>query len=133
MILDADRARRAATLPIDFACEVCGERDPIALNADVRLPLCGDHDAIRRGLAPVEEHHIAGRRYSGLTVTVSVNMHRRLTARQRRWFAQLKHLPRHVASKVALLRGLGDFYHEHADAIDSCHRDVAGKRSGSSA
>lgn len=121
MILDADRARRAATLPIGFACEVCGERDPIALNADVRLPLCGDHDAIHRGLAPVEEHHIAGRHYSDLTITVSVNMHRRLTARQRRWLRRLKNLPRHLATKVALARGFGDLYQEYADAVESGH------------
>ena len=38
--LNEERARRAALLPENASCEVCGESDPIVLNSDERMILC---------------------------------------------------------------------------------------------
>jgi hypothetical protein len=81
--LDEERARRAALLPEGASCEVCGESDPIVLNSDERMILCAEHAAIHQGRSPIEEHHVAGRHYSAVTIFVPLNLHRRLTAMQR--------------------------------------------------
>lgn len=81
--LDDERARCAAMLPVGAACEACGERDPLALNCDDRMILCAECGAVRSGRTPMEEHHVAGRRYSAVTLWVFANLHRRLTAMQR--------------------------------------------------
>jgi hypothetical protein len=81
--LNAERARRAALLPEGASCEVCGEGDPIVLNSDERMILCAEHAAIRQNRSAVEEHHVASRRYSGVTIFVPLNLHRRLTVLQR--------------------------------------------------
>lgn len=112
MNLDDDRARRAALLPPNARCESCGEDDALVLVADVRMILCADCDAMRHGRLPEEEHHVAGRRHSRLTVSVSVNEHRRLTVRQRRWL----HKPS-LSAAEALRYGLGDLLDEEAAAF----------------
>jgi hypothetical protein len=81
--LDEERARRAALLPEGASCEVCREPDPLVLNSDERMILCAEHAAIRQARIPIEEHHVAGRRYSAVTIFVPLNLHRRLTAMQR--------------------------------------------------
>jgi len=81
--LNAERARRAALLPENASCEACGEADPLVLNSDERMILCAEHAAIRHGRSPIEEHHVAGRRYSAVTIFVPLNVHRRLTVMQR--------------------------------------------------
>jgi hypothetical protein len=81
--LNAERARRAALLPEGASCEVCGESDSIVLNCDGRMTLCAEHAAIRQGRRSIEEHHVAGRRYSAVTIFVPLNLHRRLTVMQR--------------------------------------------------
>jgi hypothetical protein len=81
--LNAERARRAGLLAENASCEDCPESDPIVLNSDERMILCAEHAAIRQGRSPIEEHHVAGRRYSAVTIVVPLNLHRRLTAMQR--------------------------------------------------
>lgn len=81
--LDAERVRRAALLPDNASCKDCGETNPLVLNCDGRMILCAEHAAIRQGRSPIEEHHVAGRRYSAVTIFVPLNIHRRLTVMQR--------------------------------------------------
>jgi hypothetical protein len=84
MNLAAERLRRANLFPPGARCEDCGERDPIVLDAsNVCHILCAEHSAIRQGKSPTEEHHVAGWRYSAVTMVIPANMHRRLTAMQR--------------------------------------------------
>jgi hypothetical protein len=120
--LAGERARRNALFEPNAACAACGVRDTIVLNADARITLCGDCEAIARGIAPTEEHHIGVERYNpSLTVRVSINTHRRLTARQRSWIDRLKRLPVAKAREVGLARGFGNLFHEYADAIEEQH------------
>lgn len=81
--LHAERTRRAALLPDNASCQDCGESDALVLNCDERMILCAEHAAIRQGRSPIEEHHVAGRRYSAVTILVPLNVHRRLTVAQR--------------------------------------------------
>lgn len=106
--LDEERRKRAALLPPNAHCEVCGESDPVVLVAsDVRQILCADHHAIANGQEPLEGHHFAGRANDSRTILVSSNMHRRLTARGRNHSP-----PTHPLS--ALVRGAADLNYEVA-------------------
>jgi hypothetical protein len=118
------RALREEFFEPGARCAACGERDSIVFNSDARMILCGNCAAIARGLAPIEEHHVAGKRYDSLTLPVSVNTHRRLSALQRAWSRRLRGLPAATARAVALLRGFGDLFHERADAIEEEHADA---------
>jgi hypothetical protein len=86
--LNDERARRAALLPPNARCAMCGERDTLVLVPDHRRILCADHDAERRGQTPMQLQHIAGQQNGPWVVYVSANRHRRLTARERFWARQ---------------------------------------------
>jgi hypothetical protein len=84
MNLASERLRRSQMFPPGARCEDCGEHDPIILDAsNVCHILCAEHAAIRQGKSPLEEHHVAGWRYSAVTMMIPANLHRRLTALQR--------------------------------------------------
>jgi hypothetical protein len=120
--LDTARERRKTLFPAGSFCEDCEEHDPLVLIPDIRNVLCGDCRAIRDGLAPIEKHHIAGKRYSSLVVPVSVNMHRRLTALQRLWLPKMRNVHLDVRLYVAFLRGCRDLCHARADDIEAAER-----------
>jgi hypothetical protein len=81
--LNDEAARRAALLPPNARCPVCGERDPLVLVPNHRRIPCADHDAVRRGQSPMQLQHIAGQHNGPWVVYVSANLHRRLTVRER--------------------------------------------------
>lgn len=79
--------------------------------SDVRQILCADCHAIAHGKDPIERHHFAGQANDPRTISVSSNMHRRLTARAR------KH-PYNTKLRSERLRGIADILYEEADEID---------------
>lgn len=68
-------------------------------------PLCGELQDPRE----MEDHHIAGRLNSDITVPVCYSCHRKLSDRQRRWpkVWTRQHNPSEV-KKVIMKKGLGD-------------------------
>jgi hypothetical protein len=81
--LDDERTRRAALLPLNARCVVCGESDPLVLVPNHRRILCAEHDAVGRFQTPMQLQHVAGQRNGPWVVYVSANRHRRLTVRER--------------------------------------------------
>ncbi len=113
-LLDAERARRAALLPPDAACEACGESDPLVLEADAACVLCADDAALNCRRQPVERHHLAGRPWP-IVLDLTPNWHRILSTLQRA-------RPRGGKLAVALLRGLADLTYAIADFLDRPER-----------
>jgi len=110
--LAEERRKRAALLPPNAECEVCGTTDPMVLNAsDVTHILCADDFAIANGKEPVEEHHVGGRSRDPRIVPISPNRHRRLTA------LGLQRPP--GGGRISeLMRGMADICNDLADEID---------------
>jgi hypothetical protein len=75
----ARAARRKRRPPSAAACATCGTPKHLSLQPDGRTLCYADLQA-ERGLAPVEVHHVAGRRnLGGLLVTLLANEHRTVT------------------------------------------------------
>lgn len=119
MNLDAERMRRAALFPPGTACQSCGEGDPLLLIPDARLFLCAHCDAARWWRLPVEGDHIAGQRNGKWIRNIPVDVHRRITVRQRAWLKRMPDAPPEVRSHAARLHGLADM---HADEADRLHQ-----------
>jgi hypothetical protein len=83
-LLEARLRRLGTRTP---ACRVpgCRETDPFALTGVDPNILCREHDADRRGVNWIEQHHPAGRRNSPLKVPLCANDHAVLTAEQALW------------------------------------------------
>ena len=62
----------------------CGESHSECL-VNLKPVRCYRCDRVRRGLPPVERHHLAGKNNYELTITVDANFHRRLSHLQYNW------------------------------------------------
>jgi len=103
------KARHADRLRGALACATCGYAWPEALVAGDPI-VCAECDARERGVATVEDHHLAGRANSTRTIRVGANEHRILTHFQRSWPV---HTLRNVGRdsrlvRAAWLRGIAD-------------------------
>ena len=109
-VLEAERHRRTGLLPPDAQCEVCGEADPLVLEADASILLCADHAAVASGREPVEEHHLAGRPWL-IVLNLTSNWHRIVSTLQRA-------KPKSPNFTVELLRGIAYLIWTIADFLD---------------
>jgi hypothetical protein len=75
--------RRWRRFPAAAACS-CGESNPLLLVSGRKPACCLNCDLRRRGLDPVEEHHLGGRP-SEQTILVPANPHALLSFLQRVW------------------------------------------------
>jgi len=101
--------RHAARLRGAVACATCGYAWIEALVAGDPV-VCAECHARERGVATTENHHLAGRANSPVTVRLSANEHRILTSLQRAWPTEtLRNVwgdPRLI--RAAWLRGVAD-------------------------
>ena len=80
------RKRRAARrVGLNAQC-ACGEKRPEALIAGSNPSICTACEGIRRGRTTFDDHHVAGKANSPVTIQVPVNDHRaRLSVAQYDW------------------------------------------------
>jgi hypothetical protein len=89
----------------------CGESRPEALIAGSNPTICAACDRERRGKAPLDKHHVAGRANSPLTIPVPVNDHRaRLSTDQYAWPKETLENPNGspLLAAAACIRGFAD-------------------------
>jgi hypothetical protein len=79
---DMRRAQRQRRFGPDARCAICGESDPIAL---VRSDLCYECQARQAGKPDIEQHHVAGKQNSDVTVPLLANEHRLASDMQQDW------------------------------------------------
>lgn len=79
---DVRRARKERRFGPDARCALCGESDLVAL---VRRDLCYACQAHQAGKPDVEQHHVAGRHNSDVTVPLPANEHRMASDMQQDW------------------------------------------------
>jgi len=76
---------RGRVLRVNAQCK-CGESRPEALLPDRNPPICMTCDRRERGISDRDDHHIAGKANSPVTINVPVNDHEaELSATQRDW------------------------------------------------
>lgn len=75
----------------------------------------------------LEEHHVAGRKHSGVTITVCANHHAILSRMQGSWPKEwLKEgLPIHMRSAL-FLRGISDVFRLMSDELQGCDEGKTG-------
>lgn len=120
-VLEAARFGRSFLLPPCARCEVCGESDPLKLEADASRILCADHRAVAAGRPAFEQHHIGGRGWF-IVADVTPNLHRVLSTLQR----VHKDEP---GSTEELLDDLADIIHAVADDVRQQKKVKASKPS----
>lgn len=92
----------------------CGESRPEALIRGTRPIRCAACQRRAEGQSTIDEHHIAGRNNSPITVPVSVNDHRaELSVMQMDWTRTMRENPEGdpVIAAAAALRGVTDMIH----------------------
>ena len=89
--------RQLRRFPTDACCADCGERHRLLLCRSGQAVVCYGCRVERRGRPPRELHHLGGRP-GDLTVPVTPNLHRLLTALQELWRGWLE-----PGSKEAIL------------------------------
>ena len=90
---ERQRARRRLGIKPGEHCSFpnCYEADPLHLTRSTGVILCYEHDEVRRGHLPVEQHHPATKAIEPkFTVPTFGNDHRVLTVMQRRWLSLIK-------------------------------------------
>ena len=117
---DARRARREQELGPDAVCVLCGESDPHALLS------------VKRSL--IEQHHVLNRaNESAITVPLCRNCHAKVTERLRAAGVPNQPPPTFLERLVAILRALGVFFRDLAEAcikyadqlVEELHRGAA--------
>lgn len=82
----ARKAAAARRIGAGATCGICGEARPMALVAGRTPMICAECDRKQKGRAAFDNHHVAGKTNSPITVPVSVNDHRaELSEAQREW------------------------------------------------
>jgi hypothetical protein len=76
--------RRLRRFPVGTRCADCAIGHPLLLSAVSKRVICADCRLKRRGLPPVEEHHVGGG-LSELTIMIPANLHALLTVLQGLW------------------------------------------------
>jgi hypothetical protein len=127
-------AAHSLTVPIARAVEDTRERLEDCLNeatawvervkaGDLGSDLCA---ICERRDGPFEEHHIAGKLNSDLTVTVCLHCHGRLSERQNGWDPRWQMGDSPPALKESfLLRGLSDLCEERARHFGPAYHELA--------
>ena len=89
----------------------CGETRPEMLLAQSRPVVCAACDRVARGKSPYDQHHVAGKANSPVTITVPVNDHRAiLSVLQMDWPRLMRENPdgNPLVALAAKLRGFMD-------------------------
>lgn len=98
---------RLRRFPAGACCSSCGGRNPLAFVTGRKTLLCRECALLRRGLAPVEVHHLGGRP-STHVVPVPANLHALLGFLQELWRGQFAPgSPEAYLLDLLLLRVLG--------------------------
>jgi hypothetical protein len=63
-------------------CEGCGETHPLALASVKDRVVCRECHSVRRGLSPIQAHHLGGRAPNTRTILIGANLHAILTVLQ---------------------------------------------------
>jgi hypothetical protein len=78
----------------DARCSSCGESRPEALISGSDPMICANCQRVSKGLTTFDNHHVAGKNNSPVTIAVEVNDHRaRLSGDQYSWAKRVRENP----------------------------------------